>query len=141
MSILSGIGAASDLINGILDRVWPNPTEQEKAKLEAMKIALSSEMAIHATNQEEAKHPSVFVAGWRPAVGWIGASGFAYIVVVQPFLSWASTNLGWETPPVINTELVLTVLGGMLGFGIMRGVEGIYGKKRTIWRKKDDGKE
>lgn len=138
MTFSAAVGGVSALINGVLDRVWPNPTEQERAKIEAMKIAMSSELAIHETNQKEAEHASVFVAGWRPAVGWIGAAGFGYIVLAQPVLAWASKNFGWEVPPTINTELVLTVLGGMLGFGLFRTVEGIKGTKRSTWRKKDE---
>ena len=126
-------GAVSSLINGVLDRVWPNPTEGDKVKLEAAKIALSSEMAVHATNQAEAKHPSIFVAGWRPAVGWICAAGLGYNFLLQPLLAWLSTIADVPVPPALEVGPLTALLTGMLGMGGLRTLEGLSGRKRSTW--------
>ena len=135
MSLLQLIPGISDLIGGVLDRVWPNPTELEKSKLEALKIAMASELAIHATNQEEAKHPSVFVAGWRPAVGWACVGGLVYQFFVNPLLGWVSGVFEVPVPPPLDVADLIVLLGGMLGFGAYRTHEGISGAKRSGWTK------
>lgn len=132
------LGAIGNLVTGVLDRVWPNPTEAERTKLEALKVAMSSELAVHATNQEEARHPSVFVAGWRPAVGWISAAGLAYAFLGQPLLAWLSLVADVPAPPQLDVAHLLGLLGGMLGFGAYRTYEGARGAKRSTWPTREE---
>ena len=68
-------------------------------------------------NKVEAASDSVFVAGWRPAVGWICAIALAYSTMLIPFLDI------WFTVPTLDTDLLRTVLLGMLGMGGLRTVE------------------
>lgn len=131
------ITAIGNVVSGIIDRIWPNPNEAEKARIEALKVAMASEMAIHATNQEEAKHPSIFVAGWRPAVGWLCAAGIGYSFLLQPLLAWACLMSGVEAPPVLDIGHLISLLVGMLGFGAYRTYEGAKGAKRTSWPVKE----
>jgi hypothetical protein len=98
---------------------------------------MASEMAVHATNLEEAKHPSVFVAGWRPAVGWVCTVGLAYEFLLQPLAAWISAIAAVPTPPTLDTQSLITLLGGMLGLGIARTVEGVKGRKRSTWNNPD----
>ena len=74
-------------------------------------------------NAQEAAHPSMWVAGWRPAFGWVGGTGFLYAVLLQPLLAWVAAVKGWPAPPVLDTDLLLTVAGGMLGIGGLRTYE------------------
>jgi hypothetical protein len=81
-------------------------------------------------NKEEAKHSSVFVAGWRPAVGWVGVFALAYIFVIMPFMSFiARTIFEYQGGfPVINgTEQLMLLLFGILGIGGMRTLEKVKG--------------
>lgn len=84
-------------------------------------------------NKEEAKHSSIFVAGWRPFVGWTGGVGFAYMTVVQPVASWiAQVIFKYSGPfPELETGLLITVLGGILGLGTLRTYEKKEGVART----------
>lgn len=83
-------------------------------------------------NKEEAKHASIFVAGWRPAVGWVGAFGLGYAAIVDPFMTWVATVRGYTgTFPELDTALLMTVLGGILGLGGLRTYEGVKGIKRN----------
>lgn len=138
MGITDAVSGISGLVNGVLDRVWPNPSEVEKTKLEALKVAMTSELAIHATNQAEAKHPSLFVAGWRPAVGWICASGLAYNFIVAPMLIWLSSIMAWPVPPTLDIFHLMGLLSGMLGFGAYRTYEKQQGVSRSQWRNPDN---
>lgn len=65
-----------------------------------------------------------FVAGWRPFVGWIGALGFAMCVIIYPIVLWACSIWSPSTKiSTIDSGLIVTILGGMLGIGTMRTVE------------------
>src|SRR5687767_8207991 len=71
-----------------------------------------------AVNVEEAKSDSVFVAGWRPAVGWIGASALAYSFVLNPFMEFTARTVFEYAGefPELPMEYIMTIMMGMLGF-------------------------
>lgn len=84
-------------------------------------IQLQSEI-----NKMEAQHRTVFVAGWRPAIGWVCAFALAYNFVIRDLLVW---YMGAETaPPALQMEHLMTVLIGMLGLGGMRTFEKLKDK-------------
>ncbi len=68
-------------------------------------------------NKVEAAHNNLFVAGWRPAVGWSCCFALVYSTILSPILSI------WFTVPPVDSSLLTTVLMGMLGLGAMRTVE------------------
>lgn len=111
----------------LLDRFVPNPEEKRKAEAEFLRMAMEGELKQVISqleiNAHEAQHPSILVAGWRPAVGWVGAIGFGYVVVIQPVLTWLASIKGWPFPPEVNADLLWVVLSGMLGIGGLRTFE------------------
>ncbi len=76
-------------------------------------------------NKIEAAHESIFVAGWRPFVGWVCGTAFAYCAIVEPVLRFIATVVfSYKgTYPAIDTVMTLQVLTGMLGFAYMRSQE------------------
>ena len=68
-------------------------------------------------NKVEAAHKSLFVSGWRPAVGWSCCFALVYSTILAPILGI------WFTIPPVDSSLLTTVLMGMLGLGAMRTVE------------------
>src|SRR5512138_492760 len=83
-----GIDALATLANTVVTRIWPDATEAEKARyaqfaaeLQAEAQAVAGQLEI---NKIEAGSTSLFVAGWRPFVGWIGALGLAYAALIEP---------------------------------------------------------
>ena len=77
-----------------------------------------------AVNKEQARHPSIFVAGARPAIMWICAFGLGWQFVFQPVCVWAMAI--WATDlviPVIPTEGLMTLTLSLLGLGGMRSFE------------------
>ena len=70
-------------------------------------------------NKVEAASASLFVAGWRPAVGWSCCFALVYSTILSPILSI------WFTVPSVDSSLLTTVLMGMLGLGAMRSAEKI----------------
>tara|TARA_B110000503_G_scaffold111663_1_gene167231 strand:- start:2343 stop:2738 length:396 start_codon:yes stop_codon:yes gene_type:complete len=111
------------------------PDADERAKL-AHDIATMSQK--HAQelakgqleiNKEEAKHRSLFVAGWRPFLGWILAAAMGWHFVFAPMTMFICAYLSVAIPelPVFDMDSLMTVLLGMLGLGGLRTAEKIKG--------------
>jgi|TARA_R100000231_G_scaffold124995_1_gene95313 roadblock/LC7 domain-containing protein len=75
-------------------------------------------------NKVEAAHRSLFVAGWRPAIGWVCALGLFYNVILANIIGI------WIDLPEIDTTLLVPVMMGMLGLGAMRSYEKVQGVSR-----------
>jgi hypothetical protein len=121
------LGPIFEIGKTLLDKFIPDPAEKAKAEMEMLRMAADGELkqviAQLEINAREATHPSVFVAGWRPAFGWAGAAGFLYATVIQPIIVWYGTAKGWPAPPSINIDLLWVVITGMLGIGGLRTFE------------------
>lgn len=81
-------------------------------------------------DKAEASNASVFVAGWRPAVGWVCASAFGWTYVLAPIVAYAAKLAGSTVVlPVLDLSQLSPVLMGMLGLGVMRTFEKVNGIK------------
>lgn len=124
-----------------IEKIWPDPTKraQELRKLEALKqkgdlALLDAHVKLMLgqleINKEEAKNKSIFVAGWRPGVGWICAFSLAYIAIIEPLARLVATLQGYEGPfPEIDTTITLQVLMGMLGLAAARSFDKMKGSQ------------
>jgi len=83
-------------------------------------------------NMVEAAHKSIFVAGWRPYVGWICGTGVGIKFIIMPIAEFIVILVVAEPPdfPEFNIAELLTLLGGMLGFGALRTFEKVKGVNR-----------
>ena len=69
-------------------------------------------------NKVEAASTSLFVAGWRPYVGWICGTGLGLQVIIAPLFTWFTALIGHPTPfPKFDDVLLQSTLAGMLGLG------------------------
>ena len=113
--------AALPIVSGLLDKIIPdkNARAAAQAALEAadQKGELDLLLGQIEVNKIEAAHTSLFVAGWRPATGWICALALAYHFIFAPFLDI------WLTMPTVEVEQLYPILMGMLGLGGMRSFE------------------
>lgn len=106
---------------------------QAKLDFEKTLAALEADVAKGqiAINQVEAASSSLFVAGWRPAVGWVCVSGLAYVFIAKPLLPWivgiVSAAIGHPTAIAALPEApmgdLIVLLGGMLGLGTLRTID------------------
>lgn len=121
------LGSVFELGKDLISRFFPDKTEAARVEAEFLRMAAQGELqqviAQLEINAKEAAHPSVFVAGWRPAFGWAGCAGFVYAVIVQPMLAWWASTKGLPTPPELNMDLLWVVITGMLGIGGLRTFE------------------
>jgi hypothetical protein len=130
---LTGIGSLFDFAAKVVDKVFPNATDAANAKLELFRLQQTGELAKLAAetdlvkaqlgiNQVEAGNESLFVAGGRPFVIWVGGFGLAYAAILEPIMRFtAAVGFGYTGAfPSIDTEITLQVLGGLLGLGWLR---------------------
>ena len=119
------ITAAFGIGEKLIERLWPNPKDREEAMLKLEQLRQQGDLAQIAVNLAEAKSESLFVAGWRPFVGWVCASALAYTYVAQPFMIFVSVSYGRDLTglPELDLTTMLPVLLGMLGLGGLRTYE------------------
>lgn len=121
---------------GLLDKFIEDKDEKNKLVHEiatmAEKAAHESRLAQLDVNKQEAMHRTVFVAGWRPFVGWVCGFALAYHFILSPLAIFVLAYMGKTAPdlPVFDMDTLLTVLLGMLGLGGLRTYEKHKGVSR-----------
>lgn len=132
--------AAANVVNGLIDRFVPNPAEAAKEKADAqaqlqafalatLQASTTVDVAQAATNTAEAQSANRWDSGWRPGAGWTCVAGLAYAVLLQPLMSWIAANaLHWSAAPVVNIEILVTLLFALLGVSTQRTIERLNGK-------------
>lgn len=116
------------IVGKILDRIIPDKDARAKAEEELRAAQQTGELDVALAqlqvNQVEAAHRSLFVAGWRPGIGWVCMCGLAYNVILSPFLSI------WMDVPKVDPALLYPVMLGMLGLTGARTIEKMRGVSR-----------
>ena len=102
----------------VLNKFIPDPAAKAQAEAELRSSLQAWDKAQTDVNAVEAANPNIFVSGWRPMIGWIGATGLAYQYVFRPL---AVGFIGMPLPPLDGSLMELVV--GLLGFGGMRSWE------------------
>lgn len=128
---LFGIGTVIDSVGKIAGDLITTDKERLELELRAKELDQSIDLAQIEVNKVEAEHSSIFVAGWRPAIGWIGAAAMAYQFLLYPLMLWGWTYLqgmGWipaglTPPPVLDADQLWVILSGILGIAGMRSYE------------------
>jgi hypothetical protein len=125
---MSIVNALIGPVSGLLDKFIED--KDQKAAL-AHEIATMSERHAHEAlkgqleiNKVEAAHKSLFVAGWRPFIGWTCGLGLAYNVIISQVLAI------WFDVPEVDSSLLMPVMTGLLGLGAMRSYEKTKGVSR-----------
>jgi len=137
MNIL-GIGSVIESVGKVAGDLITTDKERMQLELEGRKLDQAIDLAQIEVNKAEAAHSSVFVAGWRPAIGWIGAAAMAYQFLLYPLMLWVWTYLqgtGWipkelTPPPVLDADQLWVILSGILGIAGMRSFEKTKGVAR-----------
>lgn len=134
MSILStvGIGEIIGAVGKIADDLTTSDKERMAADLDAYKAETDRMQGQVEINKIEAASGSLFVSGGRPFVVWVCAFALAYAAVIEPIARFVATvGFAYAGPfPVIDTDLTMQVLLGLLGLGAYRSVEKIKGVAR-----------
>ena len=126
LTAIFGIGKS------LIEKIWPNKIERARevfkleelkqegnlAKLTAHVQGIQGQLKVNAI---EAAHKSIFVAGWRPFIGWACGFGLVYACLLEPFIRMIALFCDYKGEfPKIDTTITMQVLFGMLGLGVMR---------------------
>ena len=138
--------AALDLGKMAIERLWPDPNKRaeemrlleelrQKGDLAELNAHVQLMLGQLEVNKMEAQHKSIFVAGWRPFVGWTCGGALAWQFIAYPMLMWLWQLLkafgaipdDIPPPPILETGALFTLLLGMLGIGTMRSIDKKHG--------------
>jgi len=124
---LLAAGPIASGLFGLIDKLFTSDDERMAAKLKVLELEKSGELAQIAVNAQEAQHGSIFVAGWRPFVGWVCGLAFTWAFLLYPMLSFFVVAFGLPVDltlvPELDLAAMMPVLMGMLGLGAMRSWE------------------
>lgn len=124
MSAAAWIGAASSLISAALDLFDGDRKREAELLLKQVDNVQAQAMAQLEVNKAEAVHDSLFVAGWRPAIGWVCALAIFSDFVLRPVMVWIS---GWYPGmpvfPSLISDNLWELMAGMLGLSGLRTFE------------------
>jgi hypothetical protein len=129
---LLGAAAAAPIeaLGTLFDRLFTSDAEraQAQAVLEKLK-AHPAELQVE-LNKIEAAHRSVFVAGWRPFIGWICGAALAWHFIGHPLLAWANALFGQPPaiPPLLDDGALMELVLALLGLSGLRTFEKVRGR-------------
>lgn len=125
------LGPILEVGKRLIDNLFPDPAQKAKAEMDMMILLQTQDLqkviGQLEINAAEAASPDPFTSRWRPFVGWCCGFGFLWATIGQPVFTYVAAIKGWPPAPAIDTEVLLYVLGGMLGLGTLRTVEKVKG--------------
>jgi hypothetical protein len=115
-------------VGGIIDSLHTSQEEKDNAKIKLQ--ALENELKTKQidVNKVEAGHRSIFVAGWRPFLGWVSGISVAFVYLFQPFIVMVLKIFGSDIElPTLDLSQLMPLILGMLGLGGLRSFEKFKG--------------
>ena len=120
-------------VGKIVDELHTSDEEKAQAKIKLQELENQLKLSQMDINKVEAGHKSIFVAGWRPATGWLIVGILFYSYILQPFILMTLKIIGKDIDlPVLNMQEVMPIILGMLGLSFGRS----YEKKHKVARDK-----
>jgi hypothetical protein len=123
------------VVSKVLDFI-PNPQErkrvQDELEREMSEIVNTSIEGQLETNKIEAAASTIFVAGWRPFIGWICGMSILWTYLAQPVLTWTLAKCGVDVSsfPAPQVDNLFELVVAMLGLGTLRTFEKVKGVSR-----------
>jgi hypothetical protein len=120
------------LLAGPLDKLIPDPNARNEFQLKLLLALQSADLSQMKVNEAEAAHRSIFVAGWRPFIGWICGAALVYQFLFYPLAVYVASFVSDEAvtrllnAPKLDNNL-WELLFAMLGLGAMRSFEKVKG--------------
>lgn len=135
MPFLEFLSPIFGVVDKVVDRLVPDKALAAQLKAESQRALVDAqikgELAQIEVNKIEAQSASIFVAGWRPFIGWVCGSALAYQFVAAPIATWVATWAGFAVPTPPQLDAVLwELVFGMLGMGTLRTFEKVKGVAR-----------
>ena len=128
-----GVISAVEGVANVIDKFVETDDEKRIAEIIKAKMMMEPSLAQIELNKVEAAHRSIFVAGWRPFIGWVCGVALTWHFMLFDILTWISINFfphAVQLPDITGTETLITVVLSLLGLGALRTVEKIGGKAK-----------
>jgi hypothetical protein len=108
----------------VLDKFIPDPAAKAQAEAALRESLQQWDAQQNKINEAEAQSSSLFVAGWRPCVGWVCCAALSWTYILQPIAAFALAQFGYLTAlPRLDMGEMMPILLGMLGLGGLRSWE------------------
>lgn len=121
-----------EALGNVFDKVFTSDDERAQAEAVLAKIRQRPQLLQAEINKIEAGHRSVFVAGWRPFIGWACGSALVYSFIARDLIAWGMSV--WapaiEPPPELAMQHLVSILMALLGLGGLRTVEKLRGRAK-----------
>ena len=117
------VAAPIDALGNTIDKMFTNDEERMQAQAVLDKIRIQPAILNAEMNKIEAQHRSLFIAGWRPCVGWICAAGIGFAFIGNPLLERFVVG----DPVAVPLDMILELVLAMLGMGALRTFEKVKG--------------
>ena len=116
-------------VGNVLDKLFTSKDEKLTHEEVRMRLMMQPDIAQVELNKIEAQHRTIFVAGWRPFIGWVCGVALLYNFILRDLIAWVMVINGVESqpPPELAMTHLMTVLLGMLALGGMRTYEKLKG--------------
>lgn len=118
-------------VGNVFDQLFTSDEEREQAARLMAKIRQKPMILQAEINKIEASHRSIFVAGWRPFIGWVCGIGFLWAFLIHPIFAWGLVLWGKDiAPPEIMTDHMMELVLALLGLGALRTAEKMTGRTK-----------
>lgn len=122
---------AVSAVGNVFDQLFTSDQERAQAAAVMEKIRQRPHILQAEINRIEASHRSIFVAGWRPFIGWVCGMGFLWAFLLHPLFEWMVVLFDLKvTPPLIMTDNMMELVLALLGLGALRSVEKLKGRTK-----------
>jgi len=118
---------AKDIREAVTGEKIKDPYEKARVELQLRQLEQAINLGQIDVNKEEARSPNIFVAGWRPFIGWVVGLAIAYHFIIYPFALFIAELYGHKglDLPTIDFGVLFNLILAMLGFGGLRTYEKI----------------
>lgn len=127
-------GPAIDAVSAVgnaVDQLFTSDEERAQAALLMEKLRQKPQILQAEINRVEAAHRSLFVAGWRPFIGWVCGAGFLWAFLIHPLFEWGIALNGLDVvAPDIVTDNMMELVLALLGLGTLRSIEKMTGRSK-----------
>ena len=127
-------GPAIDAVSAVgnaVDQLFTSDEERAQAALLMEKLRQKPQILQAEINRVEAAHRSLFVAGWRPFIGWVCGAGFLWAFLLHPLFEWVIALKGLDVvAPDIVTDNMMELVLALLGLGTLRSIEKMTGRSK-----------
>lgn len=120
-------------VGATIREVIPDPDKRRELEIKLAELDQASQLAQIEVNKVEAGSANLFVAGWRPFIGWVCGAALAYTWIVAPLLQWGISLSGRAVAlPALDPDSIFPVVTAMLGLGVMRSFEKSKGVATSV---------